>query len=83
MVKGKRTVRASEIGTFIYCQRAWWYQRQGFEPINRSELAAGSEFHSAHAGRARSVILMRLVALVLALAALAYLAITLGASLVR
>jgi hypothetical protein len=83
MVKGKRTVRASEIGTFIYCQRAWWYQRQGFEPINRSELAAGSEFHSAHAGRARSVILMRLVALVLALAALAYLALTLGASLVR
>ena len=83
MVKGKRTVRASEIGSFIYCQRAWWYQRQGFEPINRSELAAGSEFHSAHAGRARSVILMRIIAWALALAALAYLALTLGASPVR
>ena len=83
MVKGKRTVRASEIGTFIYCQRAWWYQRQGFEPINRSELAAGSEFHSAHAGRARSVILMRFAAVVLALAALAYLALNFGASLFR
>jgi len=80
MVKGKRTVRASEIGSFIYCQRAWWYQRQGFEPINRSELAAGSEFHNAHASRARSVILMRIIAWVLMLAALVYLAFNLGTS---
>lgn len=77
MVKGKRTVRASEIGAFIYCQRAWWYQRQGYEPINRSELAAGSEFHSAHAGRERSVILMRLIAWVLMIAVLVYLVINL------
>jgi hypothetical protein len=83
MVKGKRTVRASEIGTFIYCQRAWWYQRQGFEPVNRSELAAGSEFHSTHAGRTRSVILMRLIAGILMLAALVYLTLNLGANLVR
>ena len=83
MVKGKRTVRASEIGSFIYCQRAWWYQRQGFEPINRSELAAGSEFHNAHANRARSVILMRIIAWVLMLAALAYLAINLGTSILN
>ncbi len=80
MVKGKRTVRASEIGTFIYCQRAWWYQRQGFEPINRGELAAGSEFHSAHAGRTRSVILMRIIAVVLILTVLVFLALTLGAN---
>jgi hypothetical protein len=83
MVKGKRTVRASEIGSFIYCQRAWWYQRQGFEPINRSELAAGSEFHSAHASRARSVILMRIIAWALVLAVLAYLLINLGSNLIR
>jgi len=78
MAKGKRTVRASEIGSFMYCQRAWWYQRQGFEPINRSELGAGSEFHNAHASRARSVILMRIFAWMLIFAALVYLAINLG-----
>jgi hypothetical protein len=83
MVKGKRTVRASEIGSFIYCQRAWWYQRQGFEPINRSELAAGSEFHTAHAGRARSVILMRIIAWVLMLAAVVFLIINFGSFLLR
>lgn len=78
MVRGKRTVRASEIDSFIYCQRAWWYQRQGFEPINRNELAAGSEFHSTHAGKTRSVILMRVFAWLLALAALAYLGFIFG-----
>jgi hypothetical protein len=81
MVKGKRTVRASEIGSFIYCQRAWWYQRQGFEPMNRNELAAGSEFHNTHAGRERSVILIRVFAWVLIFAALVYLAINFGARL--
>ncbi len=83
MAKGGRTVRASEIGIFVFCQRAWWYQRQGFEPINRSELAAGSEFHSAHAGRARSVILMRIIAWALVLAVLAYLLINLSTNLIR
>lgn len=75
MGRGKRTVRASEIGSFIYCQRAWWYQRKGFEPVNRSELAAGSEFHHKHSGITRTVVLMRVIALCLALAALAYLAV--------
>jgi CRISPR/Cas system-associated exonuclease Cas4 (RecB family) len=74
MGRGKRTVRASEIGSFVYCQRAWWYQRKGFKPVNRGELAAGSQFHRKHAGKTRSVIFLRVLALVLALAALVYLA---------
>jgi hypothetical protein len=78
MVRGKRTVRASEIGSFIYCQRAWWYQRQGFEPMNRNELAAGSEFHSSHNVKTRSVILMRVIALVLMIAVLIYIAVIFG-----
>ena len=83
MVRGKRTIRASEIGSFIYCQRAWWYQRQGFEPINRNELAAGSEFHNSYASKARSVILMHAIAWILVLAALAYLIVFLGPRLIN
>jgi CRISPR/Cas system-associated exonuclease Cas4 (RecB family) len=42
------TIRASEIGTYIYCKRAWWYQNKGYLPGNQSELAAGTKIHIQH-----------------------------------
>ena len=43
-----KIIRASEIGTYQFCQRAWWYQLQGIEPENKAELAGGSELHEKH-----------------------------------
>jgi len=43
-----RTIRASEIGTYIYCQRAWWYQQRGEPNQNQAELASGIEIHEQH-----------------------------------
>jgi len=60
-----RTIRASEICSFIFCQRAWGYQREGVEPINRMEMSAGSQFHEQQGDIARSAILMRAVAWIL------------------
>ena len=46
-----RTIRASEIGTYLYCQRAWWYQKRGEPSENLAAMVEGSEFHYQH-GRA-------------------------------
>lgn len=43
-----KIVRASEIGLFEYCQRAWWYHNQGIASQNQEELALGSQLHERH-----------------------------------
>jgi hypothetical protein len=42
------TIRASEIGSYLYCHRAWWYQRRGVRSANVRELARGAQAHEAH-----------------------------------
>jgi hypothetical protein len=46
-----KIIRASDIGAYIYCRRAWWYQRQGIQSTNLEELARGSEMHYQHGRR--------------------------------
>jgi CRISPR/Cas system-associated exonuclease Cas4 (RecB family) len=43
-----KIIRASEIGSYSFCQRAWWYRLQGYESENQAELAGGSEYHDSH-----------------------------------
>jgi hypothetical protein len=43
-----KIIRASEIGTYQFCHRAWWYQLQGYEPENKAELAGGNAMHEKH-----------------------------------
>jgi hypothetical protein len=62
MAPSKRTIRASEIGTFIYCQRAWWYQRKKVKPINTIELAAGQNFHQLHISQSRVAKFLKVLA---------------------
>jgi hypothetical protein len=45
-------IRASEIGQYVFCQRAWWLGTvQGYRPVNEAELSAGTQAHLQH-GRA-------------------------------
>lgn len=72
-----RTIRASELGNFLFCRRAWWYQSNGVASQNQAELASGSAFHRSHG---RGLILsgfLRTLGWLLLLAALALVAVEL------
>jgi hypothetical protein len=48
-----KIIRASELGTYLFCQRAWWYQINGYESENITELAGGVELHKKHSRAVR------------------------------
>ena len=78
-----RTIRASEIGTFLFCRRAWWYQSQGVASENQTELAGGSTFHRRHGRNVILSSLLRSAGWILLLAALGLLAAGLTLSVLR
>ena len=48
----RKIIRASEIGEYVFCHRAWWLHRvQGIESANRVQMEFGVARHQAH-GRA-------------------------------
>jgi CRISPR/Cas system-associated exonuclease Cas4 (RecB family) len=63
-------IRASDIGRYLYCRRAWRYRKDGVESENKTELAAGTELHRQHGRKALSALLLRTLGMVLLLAAI-------------
>ena len=63
-------IRSSDIGNYLYCRRAWWYRKQGFESDNQAELSAGTSLHKRHGRKVLAAVLLRNLAFLLALAAL-------------
>lgn len=62
-------IRASEIGSYLYCRRAWWYRKQGVESENQAELAAGTELHQQHGRKVLAAGMLQLLGYFLLLAA--------------
>ena len=77
-----KIVRASEIGTYVYCRRAWWYDRQGLARENQAELAGGSRIHEQHGQRVAVSGCLRSLAVVLLLAGVVMLTVILVQALV-
>jgi len=63
-------IRSSDIGTYLYCRRSWWYKMQGVESANQSELAAGTELHVKHGRQVLASSISRMIGLILLMAAL-------------
>lgn len=63
-------IRSSDIGNYLYCRRAWWYQRQGYESANQAELTGGAELHRQHGRKVMAAALLRMLAALFLLAAL-------------
>ena len=63
-------IRSSDIGNYLYCRRAWWYKKQGFESENQAELAAGSQIHRQHGRKVLASSLNRILGMIFLVAAL-------------
>jgi len=63
-------IRASDIGSYLYCHRAWRYRKNGVESENQVELAAGTELHRKHGRKTLSALLLRTLGMILLLAAI-------------
>ena len=70
-----RPIRASEISSFQYCKRTWWYQRKGIESANLEELTEGTKLHHQHGRAVLTAGLMRVLAYGMLLIALVLLTI--------
>ena len=68
-----RIIRASEVGSYLFCARAWWYRLQGVESSNQAEMNAGTELHRQHGRTVIASGLTRILAIILLLVALALL----------
>lgn len=63
-------IRASDIGSYLYCRRAWHYRKDGVESENQAELAAGTELHHRHGLKILSANVLRTLGMLLLLAAI-------------
>lgn len=62
-------LKASEVGTYLYCKRAWSYHRRGVESENRAEMASGTDLHLQHGRKVMAAGLLQILAYLLLLAA--------------
>jgi len=65
-----KVIRASEVGTYLYCARAWWYHRKGIESTNQAEMTSGAELHGLHGRQVIASSMTRILAFILLLLAL-------------
>jgi hypothetical protein len=73
-----RVIRASEIGEYVFCHRAWWLRHVGgFESANVREMAEGTAAHARHGLLVSAAGGLRVLAVLLAVAAVVWVIVSL------
>ncbi|HKC66101.1 MAG TPA: hypothetical protein VKB86_20825 [Pyrinomonadaceae bacterium] len=68
----RNSIRASEVGEYVFCARAWWLRIEGHEPTSGHEAReAGERWHMKHGRGVASVGRLRRLAAYSALLAVA------------
>ena len=68
-----RRISASELSSYSYCRRSWWYAQQGEISENQTEIALGKRVHQSHGRKVKFSILLRYLSILLLLVGLAIL----------
>jgi cell division protein FtsL len=51
----KKPIRASDVGAFLYCRRAWWLAFKGVKVQDKEIMRLGRKTHDTFAGRVEKV----------------------------
>jgi len=70
-----RTIRASEIGSYLFCARAWWYRQIGKPSQNKQLMKEGTTYHAEHGNKVARAGFSRRIAALLFLFAMLFLAV--------
>ncbi len=76
-------LKASDVGAYLYCKRAWWYRKRGVESENQAELAGGTDLHLRHGRKVMAAGLLQALGFALMLAAVVLIVLALTPLLLR
>jgi hypothetical protein len=70
-------LRASEVGSYVFCARAWWYARRGVPSASQPLMETGERLHRQHGRLAGSARLVTILAFLLLAAAIGLIVVSL------
>ena len=65
-----RAINASELGSYAFCKRAWYYQNRGEKNANQAAMNEGSRLHGKQARQVAVSLILFVLGLLILLAAL-------------
>jgi len=66
----QKIITASELGTYVYCARAWWYRNQNAPNENLPAMNEGTRFHRKMGRRLSAMRIARIILILMLFSAL-------------